>query len=349
MSISQFGEIDGQRVDEITIRAPGSGIEASVITWGAVIRDLKVLMPDGSYQRVVLGLNSLSDYREHSPHMGAIAGRVANRIANGRFSIDKNTYELTRNQADRHTLHGGNGFGRKLWQLAAYDSSSVTLTLTSPHGDNGFPGTVHATCIYRLLDPGVLRVELTANSDKPTPINLAHHSYFNLDGEATIFSHRLSVDADFYTPTDSDLIPTGEIRSVCGTPNDFRAHRTIRFPDAQTGAPVHYDINFVLRRDRLECSGIEDLPLAHAASFSSHVNNLMLDVWTTENGLQVYDGGKLNVPVPGLDGVLYGAGAGLCLEAQNFPDAINRPHFPNSVVRPGDDYEQVTEYRFTKA
>lgn len=353
MTTGAFGEIEGRRVDEIGIRAPGSGIEAKVITWGAVVRDLKVHLGDGHWQRVVLGLNTIRDYVAHSPHMGAIAGRVANRIAGGRFTLDGRTYDLTRNQAGQHTLHGGNGFGNKLWTLADHDESGVTLTLDSPDGDNGFPGAVRAVCTYRLRDPGILRVELSATTDRPTPVNLAHHSYFNLDGGASIFNHRLSIDADFFTPTDADLIPTGEILPVNGTPNDFRANRSIRFPDALTGAPVHYDINFVLRRDRVEPADPDATAgkapeLAHAAVLSSLVNNLWLDVWTTEPGLQVYDGGKLNVPVPGLDGVHYGPGAGICLEAQNFPDAINRPNFPDPVLRPGDIYRQVTEYRFTR-
>lgn len=349
MTISRFGDIQGQSVHEAVIRAPASGIEAAIVSWGASIRDLGVRAADGRRQRVVLGMNSLSDYVDHAPHMGAIAGRVANRIADGRFTLDGTTYELTRNQAGRHTLHGGGGFGRRVWELRDHDSSSVTLGLVSPDGDHGFPGTVHATCVYRLLDPAVLRVELTATTDRPTPLNLAHHSYFNLDGAPTIFNHRLSVDADCYTPVDEDLIPTGEIRPVDGSPNDFRGHRTIRFPDAQTGAPVHYDINFVLNRTRLAPSGIDGLPLAFAASLCSRLNNMSVAVWTTEPGLQVYDGGKLDVPAPGLDGQRYGAGAGLCLEPQNFPNAINQPGFPDSVLRPGAVYRQVTEYRFSHA
>ncbi|MGI6245382.1 MAG: aldose epimerase family protein [Pseudochelatococcus sp.] len=353
MTISRFGEIDGESVDEIDIRAPQSGIEAKVMTWGAVVRDLRVRLGHGRYQRVVLGLNTIEDYVSHSPHMGAIVGRVANRIANGRFTLDGRTWTLTRNQSGRHTLHGGRGFGNRLWRLAAHDESSVTLTLVSPDGEDGFPGTVRVACTYRLLDPGVLRLELEAATDRPTPVNLAHHPYFNLDGEPTIFNHRLSIEADFFTPTDADLIPTGAIVPVSGTPNDFRAHRTIRFPDAKTGAPVHYDINFVLRRDRLDSPPSESPqdnapPLARAALLSSYINNVSLEVWTTERGLQVYDGGKLDVPVPGLDGVRYGPGAGISLEAQNFPDAINQPAFPDPVLRPGGLYRQITEYRFSR-
>lgn len=349
MSICQFGEVDGQHINEITLGTTDAGITAKVITWGATLNDLKVRLADGKYQRVVLGLNNIADYVAYSSHMGAIAGRVANRIADGSFSLDGKKYELDRNQAGRHTLHGGKqGFGRKIWQMTDHDSSSVTLTLISPDGDNGFPGNVETKCVYKLREPGILRVELSAIADKPTPINLAHHSYFNLDGQVTILQHRLSVEADYYTPTNDDLIPTGEISSVCSTANDFRDDRTIYFSDSKAGSPVHYDVNFVLRRDRLECSGIDGLPLAHAATVSSPINNLTLCVWTTEPGLQFYDAGMLNVPVAGLDNAKYIPHAGLCLEAQNFPNAINQPQFPNSILRPGETYQQVTEYRFNQ-
>ena len=345
MSVTKFGEIDGVPVWEVAIRS-SAGAEAKIINWGAVVRDMTVPIHTGAAQRVVLGLNSIEDYIHHSAHFGAIAGRVANRIAHGRFTLGGKTYELTRNFRDKHTLHAGNGTGKNLWQLAHHDEGSVTLTYLSPDGDSGFPGNVLIACTYRLTEPATLRVELTATTDRPTPVNLAQHSYFNLDGSASILDHRLTVSADFYTPVDADLIPTGEIRSVEGSPYDFRTNRSVRFPDAATGAPYHYDINFVLRRDRIEPSGFAGLDLGHAAKLSSQRNKLALDVWTTEPAVQLYDGGKLDVPVPGLDGTPYKASAGLCLEAQHFPDSPNRPHFPSTIVAPDSVYRQVTEYRF---
>ncbi|MBS7698490.1 MULTISPECIES: aldose epimerase family protein [unclassified Chelatococcus] len=348
MSVRQFGEIEGTPVWEITIRS-SAGAEAKILSWGAVVRDMTVPLQTGARQRVVLGLNTIDDYLAHSPHMGAIAGRCANRISNGRFKIGDATYELERNFRDKHTLHSGKSFGKSLWQLAHRDRSSVTLTYVSPNGDSGFPGTVTTTCTYRLLEPATLRVELTATTDAPTPVNLAHHSYFNLDGSPSILDHRLTVSADFYTPTDAELIPTGEIRTVGGTPYDFRSNRSVRFPDAETGAPYAYDANFVLRRDRIEAAGWLDLWLAHAAKFSSPITKLALDVWTTEPGVQVYDGRKLDVPVPGLDGATYKASAGLCLEPQHFPDSPNRPHFPSIILHPEDVYRQISEYRFQSA
>jgi len=348
MSVREFGVADGEPVREITIRAPKGSARAKVLTWGAVLRDMLVPLPSGELQRVVLGFDSLDAYIAHSPHMGAIAGRVANRIGHGRFTIDGTVYEVDRNQDGRHTLHGGmKGFGKRPWQLAHHDDSSVTLTLLSPDGDHGFPGNVTVTCVYRLLEPATLRIELSATTDRPTPVNLAHHSYFNLDGSPSILDHRMRVEADFITATDADLIPTGEIRSVEGTPYDFRGNRSIRFPDAETGAPVHYDINFVLRRTRLEPSGIPGMPLAHAALVTSLRNNLALDVWTTAPGLQVYDGRKIDLSgIPGLDGAIYGSNAGLALEPQHFPNSINIPHFPSVLLTPGDVYRQVSEFRF---
>jgi aldose 1-epimerase len=344
MKARLFGELDGEPVYEVTIRSD-NGTEAKVITWGAVIRDLIVRAGDKP-QRVVLGLETLEDYVRHSPYFGAIAGRFANRIAHGRFRIGDETYQLSRNWKDEHSLHGGaRGFGKQPWQLAGHDAASVTLTLFSPDGDEGYPGNLTATCTYRLVG-STLRVELTAAADAATPLNLAQHSHFNLDQSSSILDHTLQVAADFYTPTDADLIPTGEIRAVAGTPYDFRGPRPLRMTDPVTGDAFHYDINFVLRGDRVTASASKDGSLAHAATVASPASGVSLEVWTNQPGLQVYDGWMTKVPVPGLDGARYGANSGLCLEAQLFPDSPNRPHFPDAILRPGRTYRQITEYRF---
>lgn len=337
-----FGVHEGRNVEEITLRS-ASGAEAKIITYGAVVRDL-IVPAGGGPQRVVNGLSSLEDYVVHSPHFGTVAGRYANRIAGGRFTLDGTAHQLPLNQEGRHSLHGGgHGLGKQVWQLGSWSDSSATLIHVSPDGEAGYPGTLITTCTYRLVDM-VLRVELSATTDRPTPVNLCHHSYFNLDGSPTILDHDLELAADFYTPTDADLIPTGEILAVAGTPYDFRQSRPVRLE--RSGALFRYDTNFVLRRDRLEPSGLADLPLAFAARFASPRSRLALEVWTTEPGLQVYDGAKANVPVPGHDGVQYGPNSGLCLEPQHFPDSPNRPHFPDTILRPGAVYQQVTEYRF---
>ncbi len=344
MSVGGFGRHDGRDVAEITIRSK-AGMEAKIITYGAAVRDLVV--PSGAgFQRVVNGLRTIGDYVRHSPHFGAIAGRYANRIGGGRFTIDGTGYQLPLNQENRHSLHGGGrGLGKQVWQLAAHGDDFATLIHVWPDGQDGYPGTLVTACTFRLVG-GILRIELSATTDRSTPVNLCHHSYFNLDGGETILDHTLELVADFYTPVDDDLIPTGEIRNVDGTPFDFRAARPVRREKPDGGGRFWYDNNFVLRRDRLEPSGVEHLPLAHAATFASPKSGVAMEVWTTEPGLQVYDGFKTNVPVPGHDGVIYGPSSGLCLEPQHFPDSPNKPHFPDTVLHPGQVYRQVSEYRF---
>jgi aldose 1-epimerase len=334
VSTNAFGQIDQTPVFEVTI-ASNAGASAKILTYGAVVRDLVVPASNG-LQRVVLGLNTLDDYLNYSPSFGAVPGRFANRIANGRFVLDGVAYELERKPGQKHTLHGGpHGFGHRVWKLGAYDTSSVELILESPDGDAGFPGAMTATCVYRLLEPATLRIELSAVSDRPTVVNLTHHSYFNLDGSPDILDHELQLFADFYTPADSELIPTGEIRAVAGTPYDFRAPRTVR--DA---ALTPYDTNFVAALQYGEDG------LAQIAAVRSPKNGLTLSLFSTEPGVQFYSAAPLNVPVPGLDGQKYGAHAGLALEPQAFPDSPNRRHFTDCVLRPDDEYQHVSEYRF---
>jgi aldose 1-epimerase len=331
---ARFGEIDGAPVFEVAIGSR-AGASAKILNWGAVLRDLVVPSAEGP-QRVALGLNTIEDYVAHSPHFGAVPGRFANRIANGRFTLDGVEHQLDRKPNEKHTLHGGpNGYGHKLWTIVASDASSVTLSLTSPDGDSGFPGALSATCVYRMLDPATLRVELSAVTDKPTIVNLTQHSYFNLDGSPQILDHELTLFADFYTPTDVELIPTGEIRGVGETPYDFRSPRKVRDPSGAT-----YDTNFVASQQ----PGPDGL--APIALVRSPRNGLSLSLFSTEPGVQFYDAAKLNCPVPGLDGVRYGAHAGLCLEPQAFPDSPNRRHFTDRVLRPGAEYRHVSEFRF---
>jgi aldose 1-epimerase len=349
MSIRTFGEIDSQPIREITL-TNAAGAEAKIITYGAVLRDLIVprdlVVPgEGAMQRVVLGLNSLEDYLNHSPHFGAIAGRYANRIGGGRFMLDGKAYQLPLNQDNRHSLHGGGqGFGKKPWTLLHFDPSSVTLGLVSPDGEAGYPGTLNVTCRYVLSDSNALKVELSAFTDAPTILNLCNHTYFNLDGSPDILDHELTVRANVMTPVDADMIPDGSLLPVSGTPFDFRRPRPVRLMN-EDGSRFWYDHNFVLRRERREpaMGGIE---LAHAATLASPKSGLQMEVWTTEPCLQVYDGFKLNLPVNGLDGTSYHANAGIALEPQHAPDSPNLPHMPSTVLRPGELYRQVSEYRF---
>jgi aldose 1-epimerase len=324
MTKTLFGSLaDGTPIHEVALRS-AAGAEARIMEWGAVVRDL-VVPHAGGRQRVVLGFPRLEDYPAHSPHAGAIAGRYANRIGGGRFTLDGKSYQMPLNQDGKHSLHGGgNGFSKRPWTIVHHDEASVTLALVSPDGDAGLPGTVHVCCRY---------------------INLAHHSYFKLDDGADILDHELEIRANLVTPVDADLIPDGTVASVAGTPYDFRKPRPVRFakPD---GSLFWYDNNFILRRDRSEPTAAAGLDIAHAATLRSPRNGLAMQVWTTEPALQVYDGGRIKTPVPGLDGAPYGANAGIAMEPQHVPDSPNLPHFPSTVLRPGEVYRQLSEYRF---
>ncbi|MEJ1160854.1 aldose epimerase family protein [Prosthecomicrobium sp. N25] len=323
---------DGTPVPRVTIA--GEDLRVELIGYGASIRDLLV-----GGRPVVLGLDTLEDYVAHSSHMGAVAGRYANRIRNGRFTLDGVEQQLVLNQAGRHHLHGGGntGFGKRPWKLLARTPRSALFGFSSPDGDQGYPGAVEARIRYEVAGPGLLRMELTATTDAPTIVNLATHSYFNLDGDGSVLDHILEIPAETYTPVDADLIPTGAIAPVAGTPFDFRSPRPIRH--LAEGAHVGYDHNFVVARER----AAEPRLMARAAGPKTGIR---LEVWSTEPGVQFYDATKMNVPVTGTHGRHFGANAGFCLEPQLFPDTPNNPGFGSAVLRPGQTYRQLTEYRF---
>ncbi|MEE1612261.1 aldose epimerase family protein [Microvirga sp. CF3016] len=333
MTIERFGSLDGRDVFQISLQGP-DGMAMQVLTWGAVVRDLTVPLA-GSPQRVVLGLNSVEDYVAHSPYFGAIVGRYGNRIGKAQFTLEGEAYRLDANEGTNQ-LHGGTmGFGTRLWSIVDYTSHSVTLGLVSEDGDMGYPGRLVATCTYTLLSSSRLRIALEATSDRPTPVNLTTHGYFNLDGSSDISSHELMIAGEYITPTRPDLIPTGEITAVAGTDYDFTAPRPIH------GAQhTLYDINYVLRGPYDE--------LRHAATLASRRNGLAMELWTTEPGVQFYDGHLIDIPVNGLGGVQYGRHAGLCLEPQRFPDSPNNAHFPSSILRPGQVSRQTSELRFSR-
>ena len=334
MGVHVFGMIGDAPVMEVEIRSQ-AGARAKILTYGAVVRDLVIPTSSGE-QRVVLGLNSIEDYIDHSPSFGAVPGRFANRIANGMFTLDGTRYQLDRKPGEKHTLHGGpKGFGKKIWKLKSSEPHAAYLELVSPDGDSGFPGILTATCVYRFLEPATLRVELGAVTDKATIVNLTQHSYFNLDGSPDILDHEVQLGCGFYTPVDSELIPTGEIASVEGTPFDFRESRRVRNAAGHT-----YDNNFVVSAT----PGLDDL--AWVATVISRKSGVRLELHSSEPGVQFYDAAKLDCPVPGLDGARYGAHAGLCLEPQVFPDSPNRRHFTPCVLRPDEEYRHVSEFRF---
>lgn len=336
MALYSFGTTDdGLTVTEVRLALP-SGLEASILDRGAVVRDLQIPTRNGASQRVVLGYRDLAGYSADQAYLGALAGRHANRIAEGRFKLDGRSHQLTLNERGRTHLHGGLiGFSRRGWRILERTDASVTLGLTSPAGEEGYPGTLEASCTYRLVDPGTLSIHMTAETDSPTIVNFAHHSYFTLNYGQSIRDHLLQIDAEHYTPTDPALIPTGAIVSVADTPFDFRRLRRI------AAADIPYDTNFVLHRVQAG--------LYRAARLLPPDGGIAMEVYTTEPGLQFYDGGYLNASHPGLDGRPHFPHAGLCLEPGRFPDGPNHPNFPSPLLRPGEVYRQTTEYRFVNA
>jgi aldose 1-epimerase len=330
-----FGRMpDGGDVRRVAIS--GGGLTAQVMGWGAVVQDLRLA---GHDHPLVLGFEDFAAYPAHSPYFGAIAGRYANRIAQGRFVIDGKTHQADANFLGKHTLHGGSdGFGRRLWTLEGAGADFVTLAYRAGDGEMGFPGNLRVLCSYSVKPEGRFIVALSARTDAPTLCNLAHHSYFNLDdgGRTDALGHLMRIDAGAYLPVDDELIPTGDVLRVDGTGFDFRAARKIRNGDGPAHRP--YDHNFCLSAGRG--------PLKPAALAKGARSGVEMEVWTTEPGLQFYDGVGTARDVPGLGGVTYGAHAGFCLEAQIWPDAPNRPYFPQALLRPHQVYAQTTEYRF---
>jgi aldose 1-epimerase len=325
---------EGKAVQRFTIA--GGGLTANVITWGGVLQDLRLA---GHEPPLVLGYERFEDYPAYSPYMGAIAGRYANRIRDGRFTIAGKRFQADTNFLGKHALHGGSkGFGNRVWDVALHGRDYVTLSLHAADGEMGFPGAIDVTCTYRLKIPGTLSIEFTATTDEPTLCNLAHHSYFNLDdgGSGDILDHRLMLNASAYLPVDDEMIPTGVVQPVDGTPFDFRYAREIRM--GIEGEQLPYDHNFCLAAARG--------PLHQAAWAQGPTSGIEMEVWTTEPGVQFYAGHKVARETRGHGGRQYRAYAGFCLEPQVWPDSPNRSYFPQAVLWPGEIYRQTTEYRF---
>ncbi|PCJ84895.1 MAG: galactose-1-epimerase [Hyphomicrobiales bacterium] len=328
-----FGKLEDRTdIDEIEIGA--GALRAKILTYGTILRDLRL---DGFDHPLVLGFDRLEDYANHSPFCGTTAGRYANRIANGQFELDGRKFQLSQNEAPHH-LHGGHStFARRLWSVASISDDSVRMTLVSPDGEDGYPGRLSVSCTYKIVAPASLHIIYEATTSAPTVVNMAHHSYFNLDGSPDILDHLLQIEADAYTPVAQDLIPTGAILPVKNTLFDFRTQRPVR--TMHDGRRIAFDTNFVL--------GLTQRPHpVHAARLTSPVNGLSMEILTTEPGLQFYDGYKFDVPVTGLDGRKYGASAGLCLEPQRWPDSPNHKHFTDTTLRPGETYFQESIFRF---
>lgn len=319
------------------------GMTVKITEYGLIITELYVPDRAGKPGNVVLGFDNLDRYLQGHPFFGAIAGRVANRIANARFSIDGRTYSLARNNGPHH-IHGGpQGFDKKVWASwplpPTEHEAAVEFAYLSPDGEEGYPGNLKVTVRYTLTDQNELRIDYTATTDQATPVNLTNHSYFNLAGAGDVLGHEVMLAADFYTAADDQLIPTGEIRSVKGTPLDFSAATAIGARYQQTGLkPSGYDHNFVLR------GGGQSLALA--ASVYEPSTGRVMDVLTTQPGVQLYTANHMDGSVVGTGGVKYPRHGGFCLETQHYPDSINQPHFPSVLLRPGETFHTTTVFRF---
>jgi aldose 1-epimerase len=324
------------------------GMKATISDYGAAVVSLFVPDRDGRLADVVLGYDSLEGYISDRAYFGVIVGRYGNRIAKGKFTLDGTEYQLTINDGENH-LHGGtHGFHKVLWKAEPMQSDSgqsLKLTYTSPAGDEGYPGKVTVQVIYTVSDKNELVVDYTGTTDQPTILNPTHHSYFNLTGSftTTILGHQLMIDADYFTPIDKGLIPTGELARVDGTPMDFRTltliGKRIEDPYDQLAFAGGYDHNWVLRDYTGQVRKVAEL-------YESQSGRL-LTVFTDQPGLQFYSGNFLDGTVRGKNGVAYQHRTGLCLEAQHFPDSPNKPQFPSVVLKPGEVYRQTTMYRFS--
>lgn len=340
VSREQFGVTqEGDPVEVFTLYND-NGLLAKLINYGAAL--VKLDFPDkyGKVSNVVLGFDNLGQYESQTIFCGVTVGRVANRIAGARIELDGQTYQLVANDGP-HTLHGGSaGFSKRVWQAEPFSSADekcVRFSYLSKELEEGFPGNLFVSVIYRLTNDNSLHIEYEATTDKPTPVNLTNHSYFNLAGVGTggILNHELTINADMYTPVDKELIPTGEYRSVSGTAMDFRRSKKIgsQIDEVDGG----YDHNFVLNSNSGE--------LVLAAGAFDPKSGRRLEAYTTEPGIQLFTANGWDGSVSGIGGK-YTEHCGFTLEAQHFADAVHHPHFPSIILRPGQVYRQLTVYRF---
>ena len=347
ISSEPFGIIDGKLVTLYTLRN-AAGMEAKITNYGGILVSLLVPDRDGKFDDIVLGYDSLAEYVRDSPYFGAIIGRFGNRIARGKFSLEGKEYTLAVNSVPHH-LHGGvRGFDKVVWNAktsVTHGNAFVELTYISIDNEEGYPGSLRVTVRYNLTLKNQLTILYEATTDKPTVLNLTNHSYFNLAGAGNgdILGHRLMVHANTYTPVDSELIPTGELAGVEGTPFDFRKPTAIgtRLHDdnMQLRYGGGYDHNFVLDRAG---DGLE-----RAATVEDPASGRVMEVKTNEPGLQFYSGNFLDGHNIGKGGKPYQYRFGFCLETQHFPDSPNESKFPSTVLRPGQTYRTTTSYGFS--
>lgn len=345
---TDFGTLPGgEKVALFTLKNE-AGMEVGIITYGGIITTLKVPDKQGIYKDVVMGFPTLDQYVESNPYFGAIIGRYGNRIAGGKFTLDGEEYILAKNNGPNH-LHGGvKGFDKVVWQATEKtddNSSSLLLSYLSPDGEEGYPGNLQVRVTYTLNQDNSLDMIYEASTDKKTVVNLTNHSYFNLSGDfsRTILDHMLEIEADGYLPVDSGLIPTGEIRPVSGTPFDFREPKEIgqdiQADNEQIRLGKGFDHCWVLNKQD------DEMPLAARAHEPN--SGRVLEVYTTEPGIQFYSGNFLDGTLPAKNGGTYAQRSGFCLETQHYPDSPNQAGFPSVVLNPGEQYTSRTSFKFS--
>jgi aldose 1-epimerase len=330
---------DGTGVELYTL-TNDHGLKAKLTTYGAILLSLEVPDRNGTLGDITLGYDSLDGYLKVSPYFGAIVGRCGNRTAQGRFSLNGVVYQLATNDGPNH-LHGGiKGFDKVVWAAEPVKDAGragVRFSRLSVDGEEGYPGNLKAVVTYILTNDDELKIAYEAESDKPTPVNLTHHSYFNLAGQGDILGHELKLEADAFIPVDDTLVPTGEIRSVKGAPMDFTTSATIgsRIAEVKGG----YDHNYVLR------SGGGSLALA--GTVYEPGTGRRMEISTTEPGIQFYSGNFLDGTIAGKGGRVYVKHGGFCLETQHFPDSPNHPNFPSTILEPGKKLTSLTVHKFS--
>jgi len=343
-----FGKTaDGTAVDLYTL-TNSHGVEAKIMTYGGVVTSLKVPDKNGKLGDVVLGYDHFDGYLKRGSYFGAIVGRYGNRIAKGRFTLNGVEYKLAVNNGENH-LHGGlKGFDKVVWKAKAMkgrDGVGLELSYLSKDGEEGYPGNLNVTVIYTLTDNNELKIDYSATTDKDTVLNLTNHSYFNLaDGGASkILGHEMMINADRFTPVDKGLIPTGELQRVKGTPLDFTQPTAIGARIDQSYEQLvlggGYDHNYVLNSS--------DGSLALAARVYEPTTGRVMEVFTTQPGVQFYTGNFLDGTITGKGNKVYQKRSAFCLETQHFPDSPNKPEFPTAVLKPGEKYKQTTVYKFS--
>jgi len=339
---------DGKAADLYTLKNK-NGMEVSITDYGGIVTSIRVPDHSGKMADVVLGYDTLDGYVADKVYFGALVGRYCNRIGHAEFSIDGTKYTLAKNNGD-NTLHGGiKGFNKALWDakdVSKRDEPALELTYLSKDGEEGFPGNLKVTVVFTLTGKNELKIDYSATTDKKTVVNLTNHSYFNLAGQGSgdILKTVLRIEADKITPVDSGLIPTGDLKSVQGTPFDFRKPTAIgeriNADDEQLKLGKGYDHNFVLIKNKPN-------GLTLAARAEEPTSGRVLEVWTTEPGTQLYTGNFLDGSIHGKGGVAYTQRSAFCLETQHFPDSPNHPKFPSTLLAPGQRYHTTTIYKFS--